>query len=91
MFLHNAYTFLFCKVTAENVISFKLSKEEVILFKDEEHRVWLKKTHWLHLWTYFASFAPSPNHKNITPILQMRLEWSQICNPFILQDIMKPI
>lgn len=34
-----------CSVIAENERGFKLSREEVILFKDEEHHVWLKTTH----------------------------------------------
>lgn len=75
-----------CSVIAENERGFKLPREEVILFKDEEHHVWLKTTHWLHLWSYSASFAPSQNH-NITPTLQMRLEWRQICYPFIIKPI----
>lgn len=70
MFLHNAYTLLFCEVKSENVMVFKLSREEVISF----NHVWLKKARRLHLATYFASFAPPLNCKNIVPPLQMRLE-----------------
>lgn len=70
MFLHNAYMLLFCKVKSESVMVFKLSREEVISFKDREHHVLLKKACRLHFATYFASFAPPLNCKNIVPTLQ---------------------
>lgn len=39
MFLHNAYMLLFCKVKSESVMVFKLSREEVISFKDRAPRI----------------------------------------------------